>query len=89
MTTLTAWLVTLVVFQPLLASVLVALLPQHEKRLVRAWTFLAMLLNFALTVLLYVQFDPKGPEFQLEQRLPWIRTWASATTWASTAWPFR
>ena len=72
MTTLTAWLVTLVVFQPLLASVLVALLPQNEKRLVRAWTFLAMLLNFALTVLLYVQFDPKGPEFQLEQRLPWI-----------------
>ena len=33
MTTLTAWLVTLVVFQPLLASVLVALLPQNEKRL--------------------------------------------------------
>ena len=72
MTTLSAWLITLVVFQPLLASVLVALLPQNEKRLVRAWTFLAMLLNFALTVLLYVQFDPKGPEFQLEQRLPWI-----------------
>ena len=72
MTTLSAWLVSLVVFQPLLSAVLVALLPQNEKRLVRAWTFLAMLLNFGLTVLLYTQFDPRGTEFQLEQRLPWI-----------------
>ena len=72
MTALTAWLVTLVVFQPLLSAVLVALLPQNEKRLVRAWTFLAMLLNFGLTVVLYTQFDPRGTEFQLEQRVPWI-----------------
>jgi NADH-quinone oxidoreductase subunit M len=72
MTALSAWLVTLVVFQPLLSAVLVALLPQNEKRLVRAWTFLAMLLNFGLTVLLYAMFDPRGTEFQLEQRVPWI-----------------
>ena len=72
MSTLTAWIVTLTVFQPLLSAVLVALLPQSEKRLVRAWTFLAMFLNFGLTVLLYALFDPRGPEFQLEQRLPWI-----------------
>ncbi|HET6980756.1 MAG TPA: NADH-quinone oxidoreductase subunit M [Myxococcaceae bacterium] len=72
MTALSQWLVTLVVFQPLLSAVLVALLPQNEKRLVRAWTFLAMLLNFGLTVLLYTQFDPRGTEFQLEQRVPWI-----------------
>jgi NADH-quinone oxidoreductase subunit M len=72
MSTLTAWLVSLVVFQPVLCAVLVVLLPQNEKRLVRAWTFLAMLLNFALTIALYALFDPKGPEFQLEQRLTWI-----------------
>jgi NADH-quinone oxidoreductase subunit M len=72
MTALSPWLVSLVVFQPLLSAVLVALLPQNEKRLVRAWTFLAMLLNFGLTVLLYTQFDPRGAEFQLEQRVPWI-----------------
>jgi len=72
MRALTPWLVTVVVFQPLVAAALVALLPPTEKRLVRAWTFLALLLNFGLTVLLYATFDPKGPEFQLEQRLPWI-----------------
>jgi NADH-quinone oxidoreductase subunit M len=72
MTALTTWLVTLVVFQPLLSAVLVALLPQNEKRLVRAWTFLALLLNFALTVVLYAAFVPTGAEFQLEQRVAWI-----------------
>jgi len=69
---ITPWLVSIVVFQPVVSAVLVALLPQNERRLVRAWTFLAMLLNFGLTVLLYALFDPKGREFQLEQRLPWI-----------------
>ena len=43
MSTLSLWLVSLVVFQPLLCSALIVLLPQNEKRLVRAWTFLAML----------------------------------------------
>ncbi len=70
--TLSPWLVTLVVFQPLLAAVVVALLPQNEKRLVRGWTFVALLVNFGLTVLLYAAFEPRGAEFQLEQRVPWI-----------------
>ena len=72
MTALTTWIVTATVFQPLISALLVATLPQNEKRLVRAWTFLAMFLNFGLTVLLYGLFDPKGPEFQLEQRAQWI-----------------
>ncbi len=72
MATLSPWLITLVVFQPLLAAVVVALLPQNEKRLVRGWTFLALLINFGLTVLLYAAFEPRGAEFQLEQRVPWI-----------------
>jgi NADH-quinone oxidoreductase subunit M len=72
MSGISTWLVTLVVFQPVLCAALVALLPQNEKRLVRAWTFLSLLINFGLTLWLYTAFDPKGPEFQLEQRLPWI-----------------
>jgi NADH-quinone oxidoreductase subunit M len=72
MATLSPWLITVVVFQPLLAAVVVALLPQNEKRLVRGWTFIALLVNFGLTVLLYAAFEPRGAEFQLEQRIPWI-----------------
>jgi NADH:ubiquinone oxidoreductase subunit 4 (subunit M) len=89
MSTLTPWLVTLVVFQPVLSAVLVALLPQNEKRLVRAWTFLALLLNFGLTVLLYALFDPKGPEFSSSSASRGSRTRGSATTWASTVWRCR
>jgi NADH-quinone oxidoreductase subunit M len=72
MSTLASWLVTAVVFQPLVCGALVWLLPQGEKRLIRSWTFVAMLINFALTIALYAAFDAGGREFQLEQRLPWI-----------------
>jgi NADH-quinone oxidoreductase subunit M len=66
------WLVTAVVFQPVVWTLLVVLLPQGEKRLIRAWTFLGMLVNLALAIWLYGTFDPKGPEFQLEHRVAWI-----------------
>jgi len=72
MSTLASWLVTAVVFQPLVCGALVWLLPQGEKRLIRSWTFVAMMINFALTIALYAAFDAGGREFQLEQRLPWI-----------------
>ena len=72
MTTLSTWLVTVVVFQPIVCGALVWLLPQGEKRLIRSWTFVAMLINFALTIALYAAFDPGGREFQLEQRAAWI-----------------
>jgi NADH-quinone oxidoreductase subunit M len=66
------WLVTVVVFQPVVWAVLVTLLPQGEKQLIRAWTLLGMLVNLALAIWLYGSFDPKGPEFQLEHRVAWI-----------------
>jgi NADH-quinone oxidoreductase subunit M len=72
MSTLSGWLVTAAVFQPLICGALVWLLPQGEKRLIRSWTFVAMVINFALTVALYAAFDPAGREFQLEQRAAWI-----------------
>ncbi len=64
--TLTTWLVTLVVFLPLLSAVLVSLLPQNEKRQIRAWTFLALLLNFALRWCSTRRSFPRRAEFQLE-----------------------
>jgi NADH:ubiquinone oxidoreductase subunit 4 (subunit M) len=87
MNTASAWLVTAVIFQPLVFGALVWLLPQGEKRLVRSWTFLAMLINFALTVALYAAFDPAGREFSSSSAWRGSPIWASATTWGSTVWP--
>jgi len=72
MSGLGGWLLTAVVFQPVAWALLVMLLPQGEKQLIRAWTFLGMLVNLGLTLWLYGSFNPKGPEFQLEHRVPWI-----------------
>jgi NADH-quinone oxidoreductase subunit M len=66
------YLLTLVVFAPIAGTLLVALLPREEKGQIRAWTLLAMVVDFGLTLLAYGLFEPKGAEFQLEVRRPWI-----------------
>ena len=65
-------IVNFAIFQPLASAVLVALLPAKEERQVRVWTFLALLLNFGISVWMYSLFVPKGPEFQLETHLRWL-----------------
>ncbi len=65
------YLLTLVVFLPLLGAGLLLFLPREEAGQVRAWTLLAMGVDLALAAVAYLVFDPKGAEFQLEVRRAW------------------
>ncbi|HVE87291.1 MAG TPA: NADH-quinone oxidoreductase subunit M [Myxococcales bacterium] len=65
-------LLTLVVFLPLLFAALTALLPAGERGQIRALALAATLVDLALAAILYLSFDPKGPEFQLETRVRWL-----------------
>ncbi len=65
------YLLTLVVFVPLLGAALLLFLPSQEAGQVRAWTLLAMVVDLGLVALAYGLFDPKGAEFQLEVRRAW------------------
>jgi NADH-quinone oxidoreductase subunit M len=65
-------LLNLTIFMPLVFAALVAVLPATEKGQIRVFTLIAMLADFALTIWAYFQFDPHGPEFQLETRARWI-----------------
>jgi len=65
-------LINLVVFVPLAFAALVCFLPANEKGQIRVATFIAMLVNFALALWLYLRFDAHGPEFQMEYRIRWI-----------------
>ena len=67
-------LVNLVVLLPLVFSLLVAILPKGEGAQIRSATLIAMLVDFALSVAMYLKFDPAGPEFQMEYRARWIDT---------------
>ena len=62
----------LTIFLPLVFAAIVALFPKAEKGQIRTVTLIAMVLDFLLGLYLYVQFEPKGPEFQFEHRMSWI-----------------
>ena len=76
-------LLTLTIFLPLVFAALVALLPAGERGQIRALALLGMLVDLALGAGLYLSFDPKGPEFQLETRARWLDQMRSRPSAAS------
>jgi NADH-quinone oxidoreductase subunit M len=66
------YLLTLVVFAPLLSAAFIAFLPRGENGQLRAFTLVAMVVDLGLAALAYGLFEPKGQEFQLEVRRSWI-----------------
>jgi NADH-quinone oxidoreductase subunit M len=66
------WLLNVAIFLPLLFAAVVAVFPSGEKGLLRATTFVGMLLTALACLWLYAGFDSGGPEFQFQTRVPWI-----------------
>lgn len=64
-------LLTLILFTPVLAAVVVMLLPSEQEDLIRWTAFILSFIPLALTVLLWVSFDPNKVGFQFEQKLIW------------------
>ena len=65
-------LLSLVIFLPLLFAALVAFLPSAERGQIRGLALLGTLVDLGLGAALYLSFDPKGPELQLETRVRWL-----------------
>ncbi len=64
-------LLTLILFLPVFAAVVVALLPCEEKNLIRWVALIASLLPLALALFLWFQFDASQAGFQYEQQVTW------------------
>ncbi len=64
-------LLTIILFFPVLAAVVVALLPGEEKKLIR-WTALILsLVPLVLSLVAWVRFNPSAPGFQFEEQRIW------------------
>ena len=70
-----AELLNIVVWLPVAGMLLLALIPVSQEGLVRQVTFWLMVLQFVLTAILYVNFDPSATALQFETRVPWIASW--------------
>jgi NADH-quinone oxidoreductase subunit M len=65
-------LLNVVIYLPVLFALLLWALPAGEKGQIRTITFIGMLVDLAFGAWAYMQYDPAGPEFQLEYRARWL-----------------
>ena len=75
-------ILSILIFLPLLGSIVLAVLPTTMTRPVALGT---ALLTWVVSLLLLVGFAPTSPGFQFKETLDWIPPSASSTSSASTA----
>jgi NADH-quinone oxidoreductase subunit M len=68
---ITEHLLSLILFFPVLAGLLLLFLPNDAKKLLRWAALVASLVPFALSVYLWTQFRSDQPGFQFEERYTW------------------
>lgn len=70
------WILTLTVFIPLVAAIVVLFLPRSNERLIKLWSIAISLIPLALTIYLMVNYYtshiPAGGGMQYQVKLPWV-----------------
>jgi len=65
---------TILIFAPVVAALVVGLLPEKRKNLVRNLAMIFSLAVFGYSVGLFLQFDPENAGLQLVENSPWIES---------------
>src|SRR5271157_896815 len=68
---LNSHLLSLILFIPAVAAVVMFFLPKDEVKLLRWFAFVASLIPFALSVYLWIQFKPDAAGFQFQEQYAW------------------
>jgi NADH-quinone oxidoreductase subunit M len=68
-------LLNVVLYLPVLGIVLLLLVSEQNPGRIRGITLALMIVQFLVSLVLYVRFDPAVPGLQFETRLPWIPDW--------------
>ncbi len=69
---MTQHILSIVTFLPVLAAVVIALLPRGWAALVRWLAFLVATATFAVSLLLYFRFDARNPDYQFVEQVRWM-----------------
>jgi NADH-quinone oxidoreductase subunit M len=64
-------LLSLILFVPALAAVAMLLVPRPSNSFLRWFAFVASLIPFALSIILWVRFQPEGAGFQFAEQYTW------------------
>jgi NADH-quinone oxidoreductase subunit M len=71
-------LLSLILFFPALAAVLMLFLPSGENKLLRWFAFGASLVPFILSLILWLSFQPGTAGFQFQEQYPWYEALGSS-----------
>jgi len=75
---------TFLTFLPLIGAIILAFIPRIEEGAIKQTALAFAVADFLLSLLLWTNFDSSTHQMQFEYNVPWITTWALATTWVST-----
>jgi len=64
-------LLPLILFTPVLAAIIIWILPNDQETLIRWTAFVLSFIPLALSLVLWLNFNPNGPIFQFEQKWTW------------------
>lgn len=65
-------MVSVIIFLPLFAAILLLFMAKEEEELARRFAFGSSLLTFIISLGLFLNFDASTADFQFVERLPWI-----------------
>lgn len=65
-------ILSLLLIVPLAAALVTALLPKNNARLIKGWAFVAVAIEFVLSLYLLANFVPNTSQMQFEEFVPWI-----------------
>ncbi|TAH53017.1 MAG: NADH-quinone oxidoreductase subunit M [Chloroflexota bacterium] len=65
-------ILTLLILFPLLAALITALLPRDNMRLIKGWAFVAVAIEFGLSLYMLANFVPNTSQMQFVEFYPWV-----------------
>jgi NADH-quinone oxidoreductase subunit M len=63
---------SIILFTPLVGALLLLLVNKQNENAIRWIANVTAFVGFVISVPLWFQYNPQGPEFQFQERLPWI-----------------
>src|SRR5262249_61574763 len=72
MNVITANILTIVTFMPVLGAVLLLISNRENVRLIRTIALIITIVTFVLSLHLIAHFDSSNPDFQFAVKVPWI-----------------
>src|SRR5512136_830231 len=63
---------SVIIFTPLIAAVILFLMPADRKAEVRVFSACAAFVTLALSVFVFLAYDKAGPQYQFAERFPWV-----------------